>query len=193
MRAMEPGVTRDASEAAIGKSATIREGALHTHAAKRGAILAGMLASIRSSLLHSADGADGRASAVNQLEAFFRAYIRLVEAHREIPRLLRSNEMLQSPLRLLARIDYEGFFEWVRQVIVEGVRTGRIRNDLDPRLLALMLAGMLEALTTRWLLSDYAGVLEGPAKVAWEGFRILIAPRAGSSGRADAGTPPVVQ
>ena len=76
----------------------------------------------------------------------------------------------------------EGFFEWIRQAIATGVRKGSIRDDLEPRALALVLTGMLETLTTRWLLSDCACTLEESAVEAWDTFRILIAPSEGSRG-----------
>lgn len=193
MRAMKTDGTRIATTKAIAKVVSISEGALPTHVATRGDVLALMLAKIRASLLEGTHGADNRAGAVDQLEAFFRAYIRLVEGHPGIPRLLRSDEILRAPLRLRARIDYEGFLEWIQQLIAEGIRAQSIRNDLDPRLLALMLTGMVEGLTTRWLLSDCAFSLEKTAEAAWHGFRVLIALGAGGGGGAEGRKPQVVK
>jgi hypothetical protein len=96
--------------------------------------------------------------------------------------MLRSSKMRQPTFRLLIRIEYEGFLEWIREAIAEGAHAGSIRNGLDPRPLALMLAGILEALTTRWLLSDCTLPLEEVAEAAWEAFRALIAPAAGGRG-----------
>ena len=193
MRAMKTEGTRIATTKAIAKAAGISEGALHIHVATRADVLAVMLAKIRTNLLESARDADNRAGVVDQLEALFRAYIRLVEAHPGIPRLLRSDEIHRPPLRLQMRTDYEGFLEWIQQLISEGIRAQSIRNDLDPRLLALMLAGMVEGLTTRWLLSDCAFSLEKAAEAAWQRFRILIVPSAGDAGGAEGRKPQVVK
>ena len=163
------------------------EGTRHMDAAERDGNVTEMLTRIRTSLLEGANGVDNHASAVSELEAFFRAYLQLVQAHPGLFRLLRSSEMRRRPSRVQIRIEYEGFFEWIRQAIATGVRTGSIRDDLDPQPLALILTGMLEALTTRWLLSDCTGSLEEPAAAAWDTFRILIAPSAGSR-RADTAT-----
>jgi hypothetical protein len=193
MRAMETEGTGERSPEATGKSPDSLQGTRHVHAAAHDGIIAVRLARIRTNLLASANGINNHDSAVSELEAFFRAYIRLVQAHPGIPRLLRSSEIRRGPVRLQTRIEYEGFLEWIRQVIATGIRRGSIRNDLDPRPLALILVGMLEALTTRWLLSDCAGSLEEPAKAAWQTFRALIASRAGDGGRAAGATPQGVE
>lgn len=192
MRPMHTEGTRDRTTKAIAKAAGISEGAYYAHVATRSDVLALMIAKIRTNLQGSAHGADNRVSPVDQLEALFRAYIRLVEGHPGIPRLLRSDEIYRAPLRLQARMDYEGFLEWIQQLIAEGIRAQSIRNDLDPRLLALMVPGMLEALTTRWLLSDCAFSLEKAAEAAWQRFRVLIAPGAGDAGGAEGRRPQVV-
>lgn len=189
MRAMEMEGTRERSPEATGKSPDSLQGIRRMHAAARDGLFTVRLAQIRASLLERANGIDPHASAVSELEAFFRAYIRLVQAHPAVARLLRSSEIRRPPLRLQTRIEYEGFLEWIRQVIATGVRRGSIRDDLDPRPLALLLVGMLEALTTRWLLSEYAFPLEEGAEAAWQTFRALIAPRAGDSGRVAGATP----
>jgi hypothetical protein len=186
VRPMEREDARESSLEVTGKSAST-EGARHTGAAARDGNVTEMLTKIRTSLLEGANGVDRHASAVRELEAFFRAYIQLVEAHPGLFRLLRSSEMRRRPSRVQIRIEYEGFFEWIRQAIATGVRNGSIRDDLDPRPLALLLMGILEALTTRWLLSDCAWALDGPAAAAWNTFRILIAPSAAER-KADTAT-----
>jgi AcrR family transcriptional regulator len=183
VRPMEREDSRESGLEATGKSASTK--GAHMDAAARDGDVTEMLAKIRTSLLEGANGVD--ASPVCELEAFFRAYIQMVQAHPGLFRLLRSSEMRRRPSRLQIRIEYEGFFEWIRQAIATGIRNGSIRVDLDPRPLALLLMGMLEALTTRWLLSDGAGSLEEPAAAAWHTFRILIAPRPGEQ-RANTGT-----
>jgi len=190
MRAMEMECARERSSEATGKSPDSLQGTRRMHAAARDGLFTVRLAQIRASLLEGANGINSQASAVSELEAFFRAYIRLVQAHPAVARLLRSSEIRRPPLRLQTRIEYEGFLEWLRQVVATGVRRGSIRDDLDPQPLALLLVGMLEALTTRWLLSEYAFPLEEAAEAAWQTFRALIAPRAGDSLRAAGATLP---
>jgi hypothetical protein len=190
---MEMEGTRARSPEARSKSPDSLRGSRHMLAAARDGLFTVRLSQIRASLLEGANGIDGHTSAVGELEAFFRAYIRLVQAHPEVARLLRSSEIRRPPLRLQVRIEYEGFLEWLRQAIATGVRRGSIRDDLVPQPLALLLVGMLEALTTRWLLSDYAFPLEEAAKAAWQTFEALIAPRAGGHGRATGATPPSAQ
>ncbi len=193
MRAMVTEGTRVRSPEVTSKSPDSLQGTRHMHAAARDGLFTVRLAQIRASLLEGANGIDGQASAVSEIEAFFQAYIRLIRAHPAVARLLRSSEIRRPPLRLQIRIEYEGFLEWLRQAIATGVRRGSIRDDLDAQPLALLLVGMLEALTTRWLLSDYAFPLDEAAKAAWQTFRVLIAPRAGDRGRAAGATPPGVQ
>jgi len=184
MRTMEMEGASARSPEATGKSPDSLQGARRTHAAVRDGSFTLRLVQIRACLLEGANGLDGHASAVSELEAFFQAYIRLIQAHPAVTRLLRSSEIRRPPLRLQIRIEYEGFIELLRQVIARGLRQGSIRNDLDPRPLALMLVGMSEALTTRWLLSDYAFPLEEAAEATWQTFRTLIASSEGS-GRTD--------
>lgn len=173
MRAMEIEGAWERSPEAPGKGPD-RKGTRHMDAAARDGNVTAMLTTIRTSLLEGANGVDNDASAVSELAAFFRAYLQLVQSHPGIFRLLRSSEMRRRPSRVQIRIEYEGFLEWIRQAIATGVRHGSIRDDLDPRALALILTGMLEALTTHWLLSDCAGSLEEPAAAAWQTFRTLV-------------------
>ena len=184
MRAMEIAGVPERSPQATGKRPD-RKGTRRMDAAARDGNVTSMLTKIRTSLLEGANGVDNDANAVSELGAFFRTYLELVQSHPGIFRLLRSSEMRRRPSRVQIRIEYEGFFEWIRQAIATGVRNGSIRDDLEPRALALILTGMLEALTTRWLLSDCACALEESAAAAWDTFRILIAPSAVSR-RADA-------
>jgi len=184
MRAMEIAGAPERSPQATGKRPD-RKGTRRMDAAARDGNVTSMLTKIRTSLLEGANGVDNDANAVSELGAFFRTYLELVQSHPGIFRLLRSSEMRRRPSRVQIRIEYEGFFEWIRQAIATGVRNGSIRDDLEPRALALILTGMLEALTTRWLLSDCACALEESAAAAWDTFRILIAPSAVSR-RADA-------
>jgi CheY-like chemotaxis protein len=173
VRPMEREDSWECSLEATGKSASTK-GARHMDAAARDGNLTAMLVRIRTSLLASANGIHGDASAVRELEAFFWGYIRLVQAYPGMFRLLRSSEMRRRPSRLQIRIEYEGFLEWIRQSIATGIRNGSIRGDLDPRPLALLLMGMLEALTTRWLLNDCTSSLEESAVPMWQTFRTLV-------------------
>jgi len=191
MKAMEIEGARERSPEATGKCADMK-GTRHMDAAARDGNVTEMLSKIRTNLLEGANGVDNDADAMRELEAFFRTYLQLVQSHPGIFRLLRSSEMRRCPSRVQIRIEYEGFFEWIRQAIATGVRNGSIRDDLEPRALALVLTGMLETLTTRWLLSDCACTLEESAAAAWDTFRILIAPSAGSR-RADTATSQGVQ
>jgi AcrR family transcriptional regulator len=183
--------TRRATTRAIAKAAGIAAGACNPPGATRADVLAVMLEDIRTTLLESARNADTRVNPVDQLEALFRAYIRLVQTRPGIPRLLRSDEILRAPLRVGARMDYEGFLELIRQLIAEGIRAHCIRHDLDPRLLALIVPGIVETLTTRWLLSDCAFSLEKAAETAWQRFRTLVVPSAGDAGGAEDRAPQV--
>jgi CheY-like chemotaxis protein len=173
MIAMEIEGARERSPEATGKCPGMKE-ARHMDATARDGNVTELLSKIRTSLLEGANGAANGADAVSELRAFFRTYLQMVQSHPGIFRLLRSSEMRRRPSRVQIRIEYEGFFEWIRQAIATGVRNGSIRDDLEPRALALVLTGMLETLTTRWLLSDCTGSLEEPAAAAWQTFRTLV-------------------
>jgi hypothetical protein len=133
-----------------------------------------VLTKLRTGLLRSIHDAEGAANPMDRLDALVRGYIRMLGAHPGIPRLLRSSELHRSPLRLQAHIDYEGVLEWIRQQMVAAQRAECIRQDGDPRLLALLLPGMLEALITRWLLCDCAFSLEEAGEAAWQDFLALV-------------------
>ena len=148
MRAMETEGASARSPEATGKCPDIRE-TRHMDAAARDGNVTEMLTKIRASLLEGANGVDNNASAVSEIGAFFWAYLQLVQSHPGIFRLLRSSEMRRRPSRVQIRIEHEGFHEWIRQAIATGVRNGSIRDDLDPRPLALILAGMLGGLRPR--------------------------------------------
>lgn len=136
-----------------------------------------VLAKIRPCLLNSIHEAEEAANPMDRLDALVRGYFRMLEANPGIPRLLRSNEINRPPFRQQAHIDFEGVLAWIQEQMEEAQGGKRIRQDADPALLALMLPGMLEALTTRWLLCDCSFSLGAAGEAAWQGFLVLVATR----------------
>jgi AcrR family transcriptional regulator len=62
----------------------------------------------------------------------------------------------------------------IRELLLEGIKTGEIRQDIDPEMVATSFFGTLQGLVTIWALSNYNFNLENKFGALWSVFRGAI-------------------
>ena len=69
------------------------------------------------------------------------------------------------------------FLAHIKQIILEGIKTGEIREDLDVEMAATSFFGMLQGLVTIWSLSGFPPMLEIKNESMWNFFLEAIKKR----------------
>ena len=62
----------------------------------------------------------------------------------------------------------------IKKLLLEGIKTGEIRKDIDPEMVATSFFGTMQGLTTVWALSNYNFVLEKRFNALWDIFQQAI-------------------
>jgi len=62
----------------------------------------------------------------------------------------------------------------LESLLAEGVKSGTVRNDIDPRATAVILFGMMSSLVNLWALSDYKFKLQEEYLPLWNSLRRVI-------------------
>lgn len=118
--------------------------------------------------------ADGRA-ALESLDHAATPIERLRHiAHVHLARLGRDRQLavvfqveLRQSTKFMARLSTSSFRDYLgllREVIVDGQRTGQIRADVNATLAAKVIFGALDEMATNWILSEREYQLEGDAE-----------------------------
>jgi AcrR family transcriptional regulator len=62
----------------------------------------------------------------------------------------------------------------IKRLLLEGIKTGEIRQDLDPEMMATSFFGTMQGLVTVWALSNYNFALEKKFGAVWNIFQHAI-------------------
>jgi hypothetical protein len=62
----------------------------------------------------------------------------------------------------------------IKKLLLEGIKIGEIRQDIDPEMVATSFFGTMQGLVTIWALSNYNFDLENKFRVLWSVFRGAI-------------------
>jgi len=113
---------------------------------------------------------------VERLRNVMMGHARFIREGRAIPRILFADEMQSgSPqrrervLRILL-----GYIGQVGQIVESGQRQGRIRPQLDPETVVMMLVGTIVAAGIRWHLTDGGFDVTKHAERSWQILRSAI-------------------
>jgi len=62
----------------------------------------------------------------------------------------------------------------IKKLLLEGIKTGEIRKDIDPEMVATSFFGTMQGLVTIWSLGNYNFVLEKKFSPLWDLFQQAI-------------------
>ena len=102
--------------------------------------------------------------------------IRLLLENQAIPHVVFSESIFTGSVDRKARVRaiITGYFREVEKIVVEGQREGRLREDVDPLTVVLMLKGMVLPAIVLWKVTGGSVDLVRHAEAAWELFRTAV-------------------
>ena len=145
-------ITTSDIAAAIG----VTQGAVFKHFPSKDAIWLAAMTWVRVRLLQTLDeAARAQTSAVQALEAVFRAHVAFVVAHPGVPRIIFHE--LQQPADSLVKQEVRALLQGYRKLLLgqleAGVKTGQFQAGLDHEAAATLFVGVVQGLVMQTMLT----------------------------------------
>ncbi|MBN2560027.1 MAG: TetR/AcrR family transcriptional regulator [Phycisphaerae bacterium] len=113
---------------------------------------------------------------LDQLRRLLMRHIELIRDNQGIPRVIFSEELYAGRPERRRKV-YEiiaGYLKSVAQLIRRGQKAGRIRENADPDVLAVMFLGLVQPAAILWHVSDGVFDVTKQAERGWKVFREAI-------------------
>jgi len=103
-------------------------------------------------------------------------HVRFIRENRAVPRIIFSDEMVSGNPKRKARVFQiiRGYLDHVSQIVREGQRSGAIRAELNPKVVSMLLLGIVLPGAVLWNLSSGQFDVSDHAEQAWDLFRESI-------------------
>ncbi len=114
--------------------------------------------------------------AMERLHRLLVRHVRFIQENRAVPRIIFSDEMVSGNPKRKARV-YQiirGYLDHVCQIVREGQRSGAIRAELNPKVVSMLLLGIVLPGAVLWNLSSGEYDVSDHAQQAWDLFRESI-------------------
>lgn len=114
--------------------------------------------------------------AMERLHRLLVRHVRFIQENRAVPRIIFSDEMVSGNPKRKARV-YQiirGYLDHVSQIVREGQRSGAIRAELNPKVVSMLLLGIVLPGAVLWNLSSGQFDVSDHAEQAWDLFRESI-------------------
>lgn len=114
--------------------------------------------------------------AIERLHRLLLRHVRFIQENRAVPRIMFSDELVSGNPKRKARV-YQiirGYLDDVSQIVREGQRSGAIRADLNPKVVSMLLLGIVLPGAVLWNLSSGQFDVSDHAEQAWDLFRQSI-------------------
>ena len=151
--------------------------ALYRHFRNRDALMSAVLELIRSKLYKNIEAVrQGGDDAVERLRELLARHMRLIRERHGIPRILFSDELWgqnQERRQKMYRI-VTGYLAEVEDIVREGQRNGRIREDIPAKAVARMFFGMVQPAALLWHMSGGSFDIEEHIALTWPVFARTI-------------------
>jgi AcrR family transcriptional regulator len=153
----------------------ISEGALYRHFKSKKEVLF-LIQHIEENLIGDLRKRPATKNILGTLEDTLRNHLSSMEQRKGISFLviaeiisLGDKELNKRVLEVLSK-----YISNIKNLLLEGIKTGEIRKGIDPEMVATSFFGTLQGLITVWALSNYNFVLEEKAGPLWEFFQKAI-------------------
>ena len=154
----------------------ISEGALYRHFKSKKEVLLFLIQHIEENLIGDLRKRPATKNILGTLEDTLRNHLSSMEQRKGISFLviaeiisLGDKELNKRVLEVLSK-----YISNIKNLLLEGIKTGEIRKGIDPEMVATSFFGTLQGLITVWALSNYNFVLEEKAGPLWEFFQKAI-------------------
>jgi AcrR family transcriptional regulator len=154
----------------------ISEGALYRHFKSKKEVLLFLIRHIEENLIDDLQKRSSGKNIVGTLENTLRNHLSSVDQRKGISFLVIA-EIISLGDKELNRRVLEVLSQYIRNIkklLLEGIKTGEIRKDIDPEMVATSFFGTMQGLITIWALSNYNFVLEKKFNALWGMFRRAI-------------------
>ncbi len=177
---------RGLSAAAVARRVGIVPSAIYRHFRSMDEALDAALDLARARLLGSVERAAADVpGALDRLHRLFVGHMRMIRENRILPRIVFSDDVIGGPpgRKARARAVLHGFLERIAALAAEGQERGELRDDLEPKTVAVMFLGLIQPAAILAMVSDGEFDLTGHSGSAWEVFRETMEARGARKGR----------
>jgi TetR/AcrR family fatty acid metabolism transcriptional regulator len=154
----------------------ISEGALYRHFTSKKEVLLFLIRHIEENLIGDFWKRSPTKNALETLEDALRNHLSSMEQRQGMSFLviaeiisLGDEELNKRVLEVLSK-----YISNIKKLLLEGIRAGEIRKDIDPEMVATLFFGTMQGLITVWALSNYNFVLEKKFSPLWDLFQKAI-------------------
>jgi AcrR family transcriptional regulator len=160
----------------IGAQIGISEGALYRHFRSKKEILLFLIRHIEENLVGDLQEKSPSKNILGILENKLRDHLSSIGQRKGMSFLVIAEITSLGDKELNKRV-FEVLSKYVsniRKLLLEGIKTGEIRQDIDPEMVATSFFGTMQGLVTIWALSNYNFNLENKFSAFWSFFRGAI-------------------
>jgi AcrR family transcriptional regulator len=161
----------------IAKEIGISEGAIYRYFKSKRDILLLLVADVEDNLLREIDRsyADGT-SLLRILDTMLRNHLSSIEQRKGLSFHVIAEIVSLGDKKLNKRISeiLNKYFDRLKDVLAEGIKTAEIRPDIDLNTTAILFFGMIQGLVTIWTLNQYGFSLEQKYVPLWNLMREAI-------------------
>jgi len=154
----------------------ISEGALYRHFKSKKEVLLFLIRHIEENLIGDLRKRSPTKNILGTLEDTLRNHLSSMEQRRGMSFLviaeiisLGDKELNKRVLEVLSK-----YISNIKKLLLEGIKTGEIRKDIDPEMVATSFFGTMQGLITVWALSNYNFALEKKFSPLWDLFQQAI-------------------
>ena len=154
----------------------ISEGALYRHFKSKKEVLLFLIRHFEENLTGDLEKRSSTKNILGALENTLRSHLSSVEQRKGMSFLviaeiisLGDKELNKEVFKVLSK-----YIGNIKDLILEGIKTGEIRQDIDPEMVATSFFGTIQGLVTIWALSNYNFVLEKKFRSLWDVFQKAI-------------------
>jgi AcrR family transcriptional regulator len=154
----------------------ISEGALYRHFKSKKEVLLFLIRHIEENLVGDLQKGSPTKNILGILENNFRNHLSSIGQRKGMSFLviaeiisLGDKELNKRVLEVLSK-----YISNIKKLLLEGIKIGEIRQDIDPEMVATSFFGTMQGLVTIWALSNYDFSLEEKFGALWSFFRGTI-------------------
>lgn len=165
------------SMAGVARRVGLVPSAIYRHFKSKDEVLEATISHIRQRLMENVRAARNSTSdPVDCLRCLLKLHVDLVCDNRGILHIVFSDSVYSGRPRRKRRMYrmIEGYLEQIASIIGQGQAKGRIRQDLDSRILSVMFLGLIQPAVILWHMSDGEFDVSRHAGSAWEVFEKAI-------------------
>lgn len=161
----------------LAKEVKISEGAIYRHFKNKRDILLGLVDTIKHDWqFEMMTEKNANSSPISVLDRVLNNHLSAIEQRRGVTFQVIAEIVSLGDRRLNKKINLiiDGYLNSLKALIVEAIKAGEIRNNIDVDAAAILIFGMIQGLVNIWALSNYNFNLLHKFQEVWQFQRALI-------------------